>query len=168
MTGYAGLLASSQLVRERREELRTFLPEHFLKRLEQTAPFLLRQTEEQTEEILRRQPSSCGGSGVKAALWELGEATQQAGFAGGLEAELDRIPIRQETIEICEALELDPYALPSGGRLFLLPDGLWSGAAVIGHLTGDKARVILTLSGRQYLPRPADHSACHDYRHCRA
>ena len=35
----------------------------------------------------------------------------------GLEAEFTRIPIRQETIEICEVLDLNPYKLLSDGAI---------------------------------------------------
>ena len=37
----------------------------------------------------------------------------------GLEIDLKKIPIRQETIEICEFFDLNPYKLLSGGSLLL-------------------------------------------------
>ena len=42
--------------------------------------------------------------GIYGALWEVAEAS-----GIGLEIDLKAIPIRQETIEICEYFELNPY-----------------------------------------------------------
>ncbi len=52
--------------------------------------------------------------GVFGALWELGQCS-----GVGLEIDLKKIPIRQETIEICEFFDLNPYKLLSGGSLLL-------------------------------------------------
>ena len=48
--------------------------------------------------------------GVFGALWEMAEAS-----GVGLEIDLKKIPIRQETIEICEFFNLNPYQLISSG-----------------------------------------------------
>lgn len=42
----------------------------------------------------------------------------------GLEVDLKSIPIRQETVELCEAFRLNPYLLISSGcMLMAAPDG---------------------------------------------
>ena len=55
-----------------------------------------------------------GDGGVLAALWFFAEK-----FHLGMEISLRDIPIRQETVEICEILELNPYQLLSGGCVLI-------------------------------------------------
>ena len=102
-------------------------------------------------------PVSHGG--VLAALWEMGE------IAGcGLEADIRRIPIRQETIEICEYLDGNPYQLYGQGALLCAcrrPEALceslreagWE-AEVIGCLTKQRARILRNGEEIRYLEKP--------------
>ena len=53
--------------------------------------------------------------GIFHALWTL---AQRAGV--GLDIDLKKIPIRQETVEICNALDRNPYGLLSNGSLLCL------------------------------------------------
>lgn len=80
------------------------------------------------------------GGGVFAALWELGSKLEC-----GLEVNLKSIPVRQETIEVCEYYDINPYKLRSDGSLLiatsegetlvetLRENGI--NAVVIGHTT---------------------------------
>ncbi len=52
--------------------------------------------------------------GIFGALWEL---SQKMGV--GLYIDLKKIPVRQETIEVCEFYHLNPYELLSGGALLM-------------------------------------------------
>ncbi len=52
--------------------------------------------------------------GIFGALWEL---SQKIGV--GLCIDLKKIPVKQETIEICEFYHLNPYELLSGGMLLM-------------------------------------------------
>lgn len=54
------------------------------------------------------------GGGVFGALWEL---SQKMGV--GLCIDLKKIPVRQETIEVCEFYRLNPYELLAGGALLM-------------------------------------------------
>lgn len=94
--------------------------------------------------------------GIFGALWELAES---AGV--GLEIELKKIPIRQETIEICEFFDLNPYKILSGGCLLI---ATWDGngmvremekagisAVVIGKATDNNDRVLLNEDERRFL-----------------
>lgn len=57
---------------------------------------------------------SLGEGGVLAGLWEL------AGSCGvGLDIVLRDIPLKQETVEICNVFDLNPYGLLSGGSLLM-------------------------------------------------
>ena len=87
--------------------------------------------------------------GVFEALWNLAEQAQT-----GLQAELARIPIRQETIEVCERLDQNPYQLPSGGILYLAENGNGLPGTVIGRTHKAKARTIVGYEGVRYLDKP--------------
>lgn len=54
------------------------------------------------------------GGGILAALWEMSEASNV-----GLEVDLKKMTIRQETVEICEYFHLNPYQLTSAGSVLI-------------------------------------------------
>ena len=97
--------------------------------------------------------------GIFGALWEIAEAS-----GCGLEKELLDIPVRQETIEICEEYSINPYGLiSSGSMLITAPNGLdvvrqlkkaGINAAVIGKVTAGNDRVIINGDGRRFLEPP--------------
>lgn len=97
--------------------------------------------------------------GIYGALWEVAEAS-----GIGLEIDLKAIPIRQETIEICEYFELNPYYLISSGCMLMAADqghdlvrkleAAGIPAAVIGKATDGKARRIWNGGEESYLERP--------------
>ena len=94
--------------------------------------------------------------GVFGALWELAESS-----GVGLEIDLKKIPIRQETIEICEYFDINPYKLLSGGSLLIATEdgnGLvvelekaGIPAVVIGKATDSNDRVLLNEDERRFL-----------------
>jgi hydrogenase maturation factor len=97
--------------------------------------------------------------GILAALWELAEA---AGV--GLDIDIKKIPLRQETVEICECVGVNPYELLSGGCLVMTADDgerLVKAlkdenipAVVIGRTTSEKARIIRNEDEVRYMDRP--------------
>ena len=97
--------------------------------------------------------------GIYGALWEVAEAS-----GIGLEIELKAIPIRQETVEICEYFELNPYYLISSGCMLMAADrghdlvrkleAAGIPAAVIGKATDGRARRIWNGGEESYLERP--------------
>ena len=97
--------------------------------------------------------------GIFASLWEIAE---RAGC--GLDIDLKKIPIRQETIEITNYLGVNPYQLISGGALlFIAPDGERAvkkleeagiNAAVIGITTTGNDRIIRNDDEIRYLDKP--------------
>ena len=97
--------------------------------------------------------------GIFGALWELAEAS-----GVGLEIDLKRIPIRQETVEICEFFDVNPYELISSGcMLMAAEDGntlvqkLYQAgipAVVIGKATEGNDRVIVNEEERRFLEPP--------------
>ncbi len=97
--------------------------------------------------------------GIFRALWEIAES---AGV--GLNVDLKKIPIRQETIEVCEFFQINPYELLSGGSLIMVTDhgeGLVHAlaeegisASVVGKITAGNDRVIVNEEETRFLDRP--------------
>lgn len=99
--------------------------------------------------------------GIFGALWELGE---QCGT--GLEVDLKKIPIRQETVEICEYYDENPYMIASEGVLLIVAS---SGsrlvrqfeeagivAAVIGQIREDQDRIVRNGEEIRFLVPPGN------------
>lgn len=97
--------------------------------------------------------------GIFGALWELAE---RAGV--GLNIDLKKIPLRQETVEVCEYCNVNPYELLSGGALIMVTadgSGLAAAleaekipAAVVGRTTSGNDRIIVNGEETRYLDRP--------------
>lgn len=100
-----------------------------------------------------------GQGGIFGALWEMAE---HAGV--GLEVDLKKIPVKQETIEICEFFDINPYELYSAGSLLVGTDraealvadlaGLGIPASVIGRVTDGNDRLIRNGEDCRFLDRP--------------
>lgn len=99
--------------------------------------------------------------GIFAALWELSQST-----GVGLSIDLRKLPVRQETIEVCECLGINPYGLMSGGALVMITEdgpalvrkmkehGV--SAAWVGRTTQSKERIITNDGEVRYLDRPGE------------
>lgn len=97
--------------------------------------------------------------GVFGGLWELAE-----GAGLGLEVDLKSIPIRQETVEVCEVCGVNPYEMLSGGSLLMTAgDGgalvraleqAGIPAAVVGKLTEGQDRIVFHGEEKRFLDRP--------------
>jgi hydrogenase expression/formation protein HypE len=97
--------------------------------------------------------------GIFGALWEMAEASKV-----GMEIDLKKIPIRQETVEICEFFDLNPYLLISSGCMLMSTDkgnelvealakeGI--PAAVIGRVTTGNDRIVINEDEKRYLEPP--------------
>ena len=97
--------------------------------------------------------------GIFGALWEVA-----AGSGCGLDIDLLDIPVRQETIEICEHYGINPYELiSSGSMLITAPNGsdivrqlkkAGINAAVIGKVTEGNDRIIRNGDEKRFLEPP--------------
>ena len=98
--------------------------------------------------------------GIYGALWEVAEAS-----GIGLEIDLKAIPIRQETVEICEFYRLNPYLMTSAGSYLILTseaetvvrvlEDAGVSAVRLGAARDQNARVIRNGEEIRYLDRPA-------------
>lgn len=159
MLGFAATEATVILSENRQEELETRYASDYLEGARQMEKFLsLRPALAALgkESITYVHDSSTGG--IFAALWELGEAG-----GCGIEADLRAIPIKQETVEVCEFFDLNPYMALSGGSALLITKneetlehlqraGIF--AARIGHTTAGRDRVVRLGEDIRYLTPP--------------
>ncbi|MGN0168366.1 MAG: AIR synthase family protein [Acetatifactor sp.] len=96
--------------------------------------------------------------GIFGALWELAE-----GAGVGLTIDLKKLPLRQETVEVCEQCNVNPYELLSGGCLVMTAEdgpGLVAAleaehipAVIVGKVTGSNDRVILNEDEVRYMEK---------------
>ena len=156
-TKWVGLEGTAILAREKEEELRSRYAQPFIdkaKTFEEMMSILPEAAVAIKSGASAMHDVSEGG--VFGALWEF---AQSAGV--GLEIDLKKIPIRQETIEICEFLDLNPYKILSGGSLLIATkdgnalvmelekNGI--PAVVIGKATESNDRVLVNEDERRFL-----------------
>lgn len=106
--------------------------------------------------------------GIFGGLWQLA-----AENGVGLVIDLKKIPVRQETIEVCEFFDLNPYELLAGGCLLIITDNgsalvralkeAGISSAVIGRTTQGNDRMICHEEEVRYL-EPARKDALYAYR----
>lgn len=97
--------------------------------------------------------------GIMKALWEMAETADV-----GIEVNLDNIPIRQQTIELCEYYNLNPYEMMSTGAVIMVTEdgaGLVSelshrgyAAEVAGQTTDSNDRVFIRNEERAFITPP--------------
>ncbi len=170
MTGFAGLYGSVILAHDRAEKLRSRYPASFLEEAKAQERQIWQIPEAapagksdgcstysfSAEEIKGMYLLSEGG--VFAGLWNMGE------FAGvGLEIYIKKIPIKQETIEICNFFDVNPYTMFSAGSCLVLSknggrlksrlagQGIFS--EVIGFTRKNNDRVVINGEERRFLER---------------
>ncbi len=159
MTKWAGLEGTVHIVQKKKKELLHQFP---LFMVEAAAGFSDCLPVQQEMAVAKEQGAAMlelAWGGVFGGLWELAE---HAGV--GLEIDLKKIPIRQETVEICNFYDINPYQLIAGGSLLLavqdgygLADRLQAAgipSAVVGKAVAGNDRVVINGDGRRFLEPP--------------
>ena len=157
MTKWIGMEETCLLAIKREEELLTRYPQHMINAAKDFKKNLLITTEAATaiqSGSCRMHDLRCGG--IFNALWELG---QNAGV--GLTVDLKKIPIRQETVEIGEFFDVNPYEMLSSGALLIVsPQGeklkeMFTEQRIeselIGRITEGNDRIITNEEETRYL-----------------
>lgn len=160
ITKWVGLEGTSIIAKEREAELLTRYPHMLVEAAKNFDAYLSVLPE-------ARIAVECGVSamhdvtegGIFGALWELAES---AGV--GLEIDLKELPIRQETVEICEFFDINPYELiSSGSMLMAASDGTGLVRALtaagipavcVGKVTEGNDRVLVSGEERRFLEPP--------------
>lgn len=164
MSKWIGLQGTAKIAKEQKEALLQRLPARFIAEAAAYDKYMSIVPEARVAwKEGAAEMHDVSGGGIFRALWEVAERAET-----GIRIELKKIPVKQETIEVCEVFGLNPYELLSGGALLMVAEdgdvlveklareGIQ--AAVIGRLTDDNDRVIVTHGEDgdelRYLDRP--------------
>ncbi|MBO4899710.1 MAG: hypothetical protein J5509_05425 [Lachnospiraceae bacterium] len=167
MTGYAGASGSRILAARNEESLKKHFNEAYFDRM-RNIPLAGKDEMKAFCEVFGEagiidEPAPyirpAGEGGVYAALWDLSEDMNQ-----GFDVQLKSIPILQETVELCNFLDADPYKMCSDGAFLIVtkdPEGLMGrfaerniDSALIGCLTRERSRAIINRDEIRCLNRP--------------
>ena len=148
LTRWIALSGTAKLAEEKEAELLKRFPETLVRENTEETLKLAKEvgTDPKTGED-ENEYYPLGEGGILKALWEIAD---RAGL--GLSAELRKLPIRQETIEITELFDIDPYRMDSKGAVLI---GTFHGmelterlnragipAAVIGRVSKGPERIL--------------------------
>lgn len=157
MTKWAGLEGTAIIATEKAEKLQETLP----KELVDTAAGFLEYLSVVPEAAVAMNTGVSAmhdvtEGGIFGALWEMGAAS-----GVGITVDLKKIPIRQETIEVCEVFDINPYRMMSSGSMLigcrngnLLVEELGKqgiSSAVIGRANDTNDRVIVNGEETRFL-----------------
>lgn len=160
VTKWIGLEGTTILAKEREKELKAHFPVGFV-----DAAISFEQYLSVLPEAAVAAKSGVGAmhdvteGGIFGAFWEMAEAS-----GVGLEIDLKKIPIRQETVEICEYFDVNPYGLISSGSMLIAADdgeqlvrqladeGIEAG--VVGKVIEGNDRVLLREGEKRFLEPP--------------
>lgn len=166
LCGYVGLEGSLRILDEAGEELERRFSPAFLEQARQMKQKMICPGQflelwgENAPDGLVSAAHQIGSGGIFAALWEL------SGASGvGFEAALSGMAVRQETVEICEYFQLNPYLMTSAGSFLLATadagraievlEKAGASAGRLGVIKAQNARVITSGNETRYLDRPA-------------
>ena len=157
---WIGLKGTADIAKQKEEELRTRYPSYLIDEAKTYEQFWSVVPEAATavrSGVCAMHDGSEGG--IFAAFWELAE-----GAGVGLEIDLKKLPIRQETIEVCEFFDINPYELHTGGSLIMVTE---NGeelvrllkeenimASVVGTIREGNDRVVINNDEIRFLERP--------------
>lgn len=160
MTKWAGLEGTAIIAKNKEKELLTKYNADFI----QGAKDFIEQISVVEESRIARRMEVVSmhdvtEGGIFGALWEIGEASKV-----GIEVDIKKITLKQQTVEICEYFDLNPYQLISSGVMLMVSDKANAlvdelikngiSAAVIGRITAGNDRVILNGEEKRFLEPP--------------
>lgn len=161
LTKWIGLEGMLRILGEKEAELRERFSPGFLKQIASYKPYVFAQKEisiaaKNGAKLIRQ----VGEGGIFAALHHLAKETEL-----GLDVDLKKIPILQETVEVCEHFRLNPYQLTSAGTMIIVTDdgeklveklkeqGVES--TLIGKFADNNDKILRNGEEIRYIDRPA-------------
>lgn len=163
LTKWAGIGGTVMLATEKEADLNQRFPNDYIEGAKQMTKDLSVIPEaatagksdiEETGGFLRMFP--VGEGGVFATLWKLAEQ-----FGVGLQIDLKSIPIRQETVEICNYYDINPYELQATGSMLICTDRAEDvvalleqekiKATIIGKTTSGNDRLVINGEEKRFL-----------------
>lgn len=159
IAGFVGQAGARIIAREKSAELCAWFTKDYIEQIKQSKEVKLSGNLELWRDFGASECEAIGEGGVFTALWNLSGA-----YGAGIEFALHQIPIKQETIEICERYDLNPYRLYSedclllvagnGGHLVKALNANHIPAVVIGRVNTGIKREIYHGDVIGYLDRP--------------
>ena len=156
MLGLAGIMGTDIIARKKTEELSSRFAKSYIERAYfDKSEYIIKDKADKLlevfgEDVLYMHDVSQGG--IYGALWQLGVRIKH-----GINIKHAKIPIRQETVEICNYFDINPYILDGTGALLavvkddaieendlekrLSESGIVAG--VIGTVTGDNNKSVI-------------------------
>lgn len=161
LTKWIGMEGMLRILDEKEAELKTRFSTSFLKQMSIYKSHVFAQKEiELARKNGVRHIYQIGEGGVFAGLWNLAKEMET-----GLEVDLKKIPVLQETIEVCEFFRLNPYQLTSTGTMLMITnDGenlvevlneQGIPAVLIGKITDNNDKILRNSEEIRYIDRPA-------------
>ena len=160
MSKWIGLEGTAILAQHKKEEMLGRYPQYFIEEAAGFDKYLSVIPEAATamkSGVCVMHDASEGG--IMATLWELAESS-----GVGLSIDMKKLPIRQETVEVCEFCDVNPYELLSGGCLVMttedgnsLVEALAEAnipAVVVGKITDSNDRIIVNGEEKRFLDKP--------------
>ena len=160
VTKWIGLEATTILAKEREEQLSKRFSANFIhtaQRFDQYLSVVEDAAVAKSAGVTAMHDITEGG--VFGALWEMAEAGHT-----GLEINLRAIPIKQETVEICEFFNANPYQIMSSGSMMIVSkhgqevvnalERAGIHATIIGQTTAGNDRILRNGEDVRYLDRP--------------
>ncbi|MCR4749046.1 MAG: hydrogenase maturation factor [Lachnospiraceae bacterium] len=158
MTKWIALSGTSVIATQRKKELESRLPAYYVEDAIGLGQFISIAKEAEicagSDSVIAMH--DVAGGGIFTALWEICER-----IGAGCRVELDKLSVRQETIEVCEFFDINPYRLRGDGSLLIITtkgDELVQdlknagiNATVIGKTTECIDRVVLRDEETRYL-----------------
>jgi hydrogenase maturation factor len=161
IAGYAGLSGTIEIVKEKKDELLPWFSKEYINTILEMEAIVNQKYPESWKQYGAAEWEPAGKGGIFKTLWDLSGA-----YLTGIRFSLRKIPVKQETIEICERYDLNPYRLFSNGCVLLaaehggdLADALKHqgiDAVVIGKVTNGIKRIIDHGETIGYLDRPTE------------
>ena len=160
MTKWAGLEGTAIIAKSKEQELLSKYSSRFIKEAQQMIDYISVVPEAKIAmNVGITSMHDVTEGGIFGALWEIGAAG-----GVGLEVDLQKIKLRQETVEICEFFDLNPYMLISSGSMLIICDNAnllvdrlkeeGIVASVIGRISEGNDRIVTNGEEQRYLEPP--------------
>ena len=166
--GLIGYGAASELLKQHRQELEARFSRRFIRDFEELAVKVPGHARPVSGSIKPILVTEIGEGGLFGALWQMCEqleSLEDERFRpkAGVRVYLEKIPVKQEVIEICELFDEDPYEAESPGALLIVwddrdmairPDDLEQMSdygSEIGFITNDNKRILYNGEQVRYL-----------------
>jgi Hydrogenase maturation factor len=159
IAGVIGISATKDLFKNNTQKIKEYYSSNFINTLGKIDTHKVEQFLLDKDDLKYSAIYEIASGGIFTALWDI-----TANFDIGIRVELLDIPIRQETVELSELFEINPYYMDSQDAYILITDNGYSTvktllnrgieAIQVGKVEYGKKRIIVTSGGIGFLERP--------------